>query len=416
MCQLTFISGDPLLARSVLFNIPVINSRAGNSDGFGYYHFDKQKIFKTKESAGIYLYKDEFLDRLDEDFPLDESKRVSILSHVRSASRYGGKMQEINDENAHPFRLNNIVLAHNGTLYPKDDKDEIKGKIDSYWFLSKLCEVVGDKKLTHKDIIKAMEYFEGKFALLIVDLLQPNNLWIAKGRTADLYTMTFKDENDKELLFIINTKEEGLKSTISPYFHRVLLGKNVFVSDITKFKDETVYRYNTVSRKMFKYKEEIKEEAYVVKTQTYSRGRGYNSEYGNFGRNRVSNTSTFSSIKDIFGNILEESSKSLLTYSEVAVLYELYIGDSIYKPEKDDLIIFSEMLKKLNKEAIKGRAKTWINISKRLIEEGYDVMDLYQAWPEMAFPWFLNTKGKLKYIYRKLSTIDFDGYNIQADE
>ena len=111
--------------------------------------------------------------------------------------------------------------------------------------------------------------------------------------------------------------------------------------------------------------------------------------------------------KDIFEIVIEEATKCMLTYSEIAVLYDLYIGESIYNPEKDDLLAFADMLKKLSKEAVKGRAKVWLGITDTLISEGYDVMDLYASIPSLEFPWFLNSKGKLRNIQRKLHNITY---------
>ncbi len=387
MCQLTFMRGDPLLVRSTLFNISAINARSGNNDGFGYYSFMSKKVFKTKKSAKEFVYTDEFLDILDRDFPITANKKTSVLSHVRSASRWGGTMQTISDENAHPFVLNNLVLAHNGTLFPKDDKDELKDSIDSYWFLHKLDSIVNGEKLKPKHIVEAMKYFEGKFALLIVDMLQPNDLWIARGKTADLHVARYVDENDKEVLFLINTKESDIENTISPHFYRILLGKKIKLKeDIKQVKTETIARYNIVSGKLGGFKGKIEEETHVIKSTT----KAWNSRQTNSG---VIHSYAITSLKAIMEEITNLATQNMLTYSEVYILFGMYTTGSFFTPEKDDLIAFIDVLRALTTESeYKGRLNSWIKVTELLIEEGFDVVDVYNAYPNFTFPWMLNSK------------------------
>ncbi len=233
-----------------------------------------------------------------------------------------------------------------------------------------------------------------QFAFLIVDLLQPNDLWIARGRTAELHIARYVDENDKEVLFLINTKESDIENTISQHFYRILLGKKIRLKEEIKiFKAESIARYNIVSGKLAGVRGKIEEETHVVKSSNaawQSRQTGYG----------VSHSYTHSSFKDIMGEILSLATQNMLTYSEVTILYGMYTTGSFFTPEKEDLIAFIDVLKALCKEAeYYGRIKAWRKITDLLLEEGFDVVDIYNAHPNFTFPWMLNSKKTISRLH-----------------
>lgn len=405
MCQLTFLRGDPDVVRALLFNVSVINA-SGNTDGFGYYSFNTKKVFKTKESGKTFPYTNKFTELINRDIPANKNGKASILSHVRATSFWKGKDQKVCDANSHPFQIKDLILAHNGTLYPKDDKDELKNRIDSYWFLKKLSDVVGkDTLLTDKHIKLAMDDFAGKFALLIVDLKQPNNLWIVRGRTADLHYSRFVNDDGEEVLFMINTDSSTFSNTIAPDFLRIIIGKNISREKgvVKEFQKESIYRYNIQSGKLYKMKTEIKEETHVVKS-TYTRTVSRHNSYGGWvPENDVDGDEIYLNWTNLFGTVLRKCSDGLLTYSEICILYTLYIGKSIFTPVKIDMENFDKLLVHLNREIHKGRKKVWLEITDILLANNLDVIDIYKLYPKsLDFPWMLNSKKDLTHVKRRV--------------
>lgn len=239
MCELTFINSHRLdLNRILTINQALENTRIDNLHGWG--------IFTQK--AGI--YKTALIPWNTSDFGKDIRSAVTeepVLLHVRSASRGTDIKMEFN----HPFETERLVLAHNGTLVPKDKLEGYAEKLDSEVFLGELDRAYLAEKEDENRLVRSlqstMEKFTGKFAFLIYE--KGTGSWYAiRGKTADLhitYLLSDIEEGAETLGYIINTVKVdlGVSTDHSLELFHVLGKKSVPVmSIIEELKPETIYR------------------------------------------------------------------------------------------------------------------------------------------------------------------------------
>ncbi len=119
-----------------------------------------------------------------------------LIAHVRKGS-YGS----VNNVNAHPFKVNNIIGVHNGTLTSVSEfckKFEIKHegtKTDSYHLFKALAKVGNATPL------KAAE---GTLAVLFTDNEEPDTLYVYRNNERLLYYGFIEDS------MYISSEKEGL--------------------------------------------------------------------------------------------------------------------------------------------------------------------------------------------------------------
>lgn len=392
MCQLTFVHGDPLLSKVVMSNLTLINAADGNKDGHGFFVVNNQKFYKTTATGQDAVFDENYTDQLEK---MTESIRgnLAVMSHVRSASVFP---KVVSLDNTHPFILDDLVLMHNGTLEPKDDKYKIDEKIDSYWYLNRLVEISKGKNLTPSWIAKAMEDFTGKFAFLIYDKKQKDKIFIVRGSTAPLnFSYIYEDceSDNKRSTFVINTSSSNLETLVLPMFYKFLYGKNIKTDACEEFDKESIYTYNINTQKLQKSSVEIKEE---VKKRQYTVIRS------NYGKNKSSISSFVSSerkVKDVSKLLL----KLGMGFSESNYLFHLMFGYSILFITSDDLEKFETFLKNklldsvYKKQGGERKRKFWINITSKYVEKNNNIvlLDIYKE-TNLNFPWFINSKGALK--------------------
>ena len=199
MCELIFVNGHRAdLNRILTLNLALEDSRTMNRDGWGIY---------TKEHG---IQKTNIEPWLTSGFGRTIGENVSespVIFHVRSASRG----TEIRVDYNHPFETEHLVLAHNGTLTPKETLAGYEGKLDSEVFLLELeKEYIKDKK---KDLVKSlqavMERFTGKFAFLIYEK-ETETYYAVRGRTADLNIAYLLSSKGAITGYVINTVANNL--------------------------------------------------------------------------------------------------------------------------------------------------------------------------------------------------------------
>lgn len=150
-----------------------------NKDGYGISVINKNKVdtFKegkdfSKEVGNIPLLKFSW-----EKYTGDEI----LIGHVRAASAGKGK---ICDENAHPFTMENITLAHNGhfgNFEEVNKNNSLTCVVDSQTFLSLLVKELKGTPFNINAFNKVAKELEGNYAFIIFDDLQPNKIFLAVG-------------------------------------------------------------------------------------------------------------------------------------------------------------------------------------------------------------------------------------------
>jgi glucosamine 6-phosphate synthetase-like amidotransferase/phosphosugar isomerase protein len=396
MCQLTYLHGYTDIVQAYLMNLTLLNASNGNKDGHGYFLFPNS-IWKSKEDEQSLIVESDYFDRLDK--MVGDQKIISIMSHVRSASRGF----EVTDENAHPFKLGHLILIHNGTLEAEDKKDEITGKIDSYWFLKKLDYIVGKSKLTPEHIAEASKAFKGKFAFLIHDLLQPNILFIAKGK-ADLYYARSVNDKKEQILFVINTSKRSLQVCLVDVFYRIFFKSDIIMDEPKAFDDESIYIYNILTSELNKTKVKIEEKPiYITCESDFSGYMGFRGSLHQ-GINVPINSHTGHYIdtandRAIVSNIIEHSNNLGLCFSEINALTQHITGNSIIFCDDDDAEITINALKWLEKDcAVTNKIDLWRDIKK--LAKGIAI-DTYRDY-KIQFPWSINSKNGLKHALNRV--------------
>jgi predicted glutamine amidotransferase len=247
MCQLILVNmGSPVLNRLFLTPLLQIDS-IGNGDGTGWLAVDKGEysVFKSKESASQ-------LDDLGLDVRAYVTSKNPVLAHVRAAS----KGIDVEEKNAHPFQGERFVLAHNGRLYPKEEKvtynatDNTSSTSDSLIFLKRLeKDAKKNPELDFPTLLNnTMKEFKGKFALLIYDSLT-NIHYVIRGTSADLHMMKVKrismdGKTTTEAGYIVNTRKNSLSDAvdISVQIVQTVMGDRLAADTIVELDKNTIYR------------------------------------------------------------------------------------------------------------------------------------------------------------------------------
>jgi predicted glutamine amidotransferase len=382
-----------------------MNAHDNNKDGLGYFVIPDM-IHRTTESGTVAVYHNEYHDDLRS--YIGDSKETAIISHVRAASLQFKDLMEL--EHTHPFQIGKLIVMHNGTLEAKDEKHEIEDMIDSYWYTHRLATIVGKKKLTPMHIKEAMEDFTGKFALLIVDMAQPETLFIAKGRMAYLYKSTIKDSRGRLLANILNTSKQNIQYCPARMYWKAMRGNNLTIEEPVELDDESIYIYDIPSKEMVKTDVEIKEESSVIvhrhhPASDFNRGMmsAYEDDY-NWGSDYVSPRDIDKQIDKI--SDLAFSMK--LKFTDINLLFSLVCGSSIMFADKEDVSLFYDFMKELENEhnnRVGKKLANWTIIQQSFYDKypNGSSVEIYEK-TDLAFPWFLQSGSRIKYVSNRIKS------------
>jgi hypothetical protein len=398
----------------MLASLTLLNAQDGNKDGHGFYILPDQ-LWKIPKSGAEVVCDDAYYDKLEE--LIGSRKEVSIISHVRSASF---NHKEICIDNTHPFMVGHLVLIHNGTLEASNDKKELElaNKIDSYWFLSHLASVVGKANLKPSHIVSAMKSFDGKFAFIIHDTHQPTKVFIVKGKSARLHHSILKDADGNILVHLINTDSSNITGSILPFYYRAITKRKIEIETPESFDDESIWIFDTKDSSLVKCEEKIIETSApaprVYETNGFSRGgrvwdedddiMGYQ---GFVGHSRVNVPQSSGANNDgrLIDDICEVAFDLDLSLSELNHLCELHTGESIIYLDGKDIGIFHDFMTKRVKPLYanqRGDSKKhiWESIKEKWKETYPDANELIELYASarIRFPWFTESKAKLKHV------------------
>jgi predicted glutamine amidotransferase len=418
MCQLTLLHGETKFVKAMLGNLTLVNS-TGNKDGHGIFFPEPiKKIYKTEEAGSDKIYEDSYWKMIEK--CIGDTEETFLISHVRSASQ---TQKVINVDNAHPHQAGNIILMHNGTLEPEDDKLEVEGRIDSYWFTKRLAEICGRKYLKPEHIAQTMKEFRGKFAFLIADLRQPKIVYISRGRMADLGYTNYYDAEGNNLCFAVNTMKKNLGTVGLPMFWRAITGQKIYMDDPKELDSESIYIYDIPQGTLVKTKQKIEERSIFTKTSTTgnrNRTSGYrpHNRHGtewDSPNHGVVNISAAESDKTVF-SVAEYAVKMKLSFSELNHIYFLMYGHSVLFADIEEMKALDEFLEKLYK-TYKGQGKgkkenVWRQI-RALYSKRTDTpifLEIYRIADKARFPWFFNANSGLKkHVRPSVQKWDSDG-------
>ena len=410
MCQLTLIHGRSDVARVLLPNLTLSNSIDNNKDGHGYFVIPTM-IWRTIDPGNKIVFEDEYHDSLKE--YIGDRKEVAIISHVRSASYKFRDMLDV--EHTHPFQCGNLVLMHNGTLIPKDSKLEIDNTIDSYWFTQYLASIVGKEKLTPEHIAKAMEEFIGKFALFIVDMKQPNKIFIAKGKIATLYETTIVDGRNKILARVLNTSKQNLHFSSLPMYWRAFKSTSLKINEPKELDDESIYIYDINKAELIKSDVTIEEETTSTTTTIHIDGRFMGQQGAYSGYDHWSEENSYGAPKTLdsmIDKISDMAFKMKLRFTDVNLLFSIVCGSSIMFADKMDVQIFHKFMNLLMEEydnRVGKKLPNWTLIQQSFYNEfpHGTGLEIYEK-TNLNFPWFLQSGSRIKNVSNRIKAGSFN--------
>ena len=161
---------------------------------------DPVKILKRAVCAGEFIELDNF-SSLMKDF--DDYKYV--VGHTRYATN-----GEVNDENAHPFVQENIVLVHNGSVGNKHDMCVLGGKVGSDCKVDSESLAIALSKNKIEDFIQKVE---GAFTIVWYDTAE-RKLHFIRNTERPLHFGIVKDEDvilfasEAEALYFVAQRNE----------------------------------------------------------------------------------------------------------------------------------------------------------------------------------------------------------------
>lgn len=388
MCQLSVLNLNDKSLNSMATVLQLLgNSSTSNKDGYG--------IFTNK-----YFYKYPGTPASDPSFgklafELREEDDIGlILGHVRLAT-YSYGVKKVCKENSHPFVTKRFLLAHNGSLEPKND-DVLKGlnyknKIDSEVFALKLQQMASEDK--EKDfptlISECIEGFYGKFAFLIADM-DTDYFYAVRGSTANLFisyaeeTVVVDEEETKKVKigYMINTDRTDLvdTTTLLSILYRSSSGRIIKFDSPTLLKENTVFKLNTY---------EIEEVGKVLETRKPVEVKVYTEEdYTTRWQSRK--TSPARELGKEIYLLLDELGLSIEEMEHL--FFAMFSTSMLEVKEKSFFEDFIKITKRISNENFsKSKKELWEGIC------GYSPFALknYESF-ELQFPYFLNSFDDLK--------------------
>ena len=197
---------NSLIAQSSRRNIKYPDG--ANSDGFGFGWYENSRCTPTVFKSTLPLHKDiSFLDL--------STKILSGCSvgHIRAAT-----VGEVFKSNCHPFVRDNLLFAHNGTVFGFDDVKKVinengnfletLGNTDSEFFLNLMLPFINTKLL---DLDKLLEVFRETVSEIAIIQRQLN-----KGFFSRLNTV-FTDGNQLMATRYVSNKN---KNCLSLYYKK----------------------------------------------------------------------------------------------------------------------------------------------------------------------------------------------------
>lgn len=209
--------------------ILLANTSSSNKDGVGFGTLDGGFV-KWECSAGDIVFTKEYNEMLR------QMVEAPFIAHVRAISTGVGAK-----DGAHPFKVDNILLAHNGTFtnyrtflgkYANQINDT--NPVDSHVITHMLAEKVGSGELKPEHLASVLSVAKGSFALLITDAVT-RKMWVVTGSNP-LHI------HRSGPLWLINTSRLNLiniSSSISGAAN-LLYDKDWDIGDITRVEGYTI--------------------------------------------------------------------------------------------------------------------------------------------------------------------------------
>lgn len=397
MCELTLASlGSSVLNRKGFLIAGILGS-VSNDDGWGY--GDVVGVYKTAYPMHMDLQAGEMLREV--------KSKSYLLGHVRAASTN----VPVCKANSHPFLKQNIIFMHNGKLTPLDEKKftleytveetNEKGvkvtrtykhsdsKIFFEHFLSKYKK---DANFLEK-LQETMDDFYGKFAMMFYI---GTDVYVARGKTANLYISYLLDDNKNPTGYFINTSAATLNLTTSLMSNlETLEGRPPLnFSNPALLPDETVWKAGPTDLEVLGKMKENSSPSYTGSytqrdgTGNFSQTGGWTSQTGGGGNTGAAISKEDFLIRELYDFVRRYS----ISYRDVSDMFMRGYGISLLDLEPAILEhFFKKVVPLITKKAPKDVRKEVMKTLQGLAVNRTEYIGLGKQ-----FPWMLWTHEQKK--------------------
>jgi len=206
-----------------------------NKDGSGLYS-ESVGVIKTEKAFNTISWRNFF----------SVNKSKTIIGHVRAATASRSGKREISVDNSHPYEIDGVILAHNGSVATKVGYVP-RGVVDlestdSLNFFRDVMYTKTTEGIPVIDaIVKTMNNYTGKFALLVFD---GADYYALRGKTATLFKSTIY-AGEAPVAVFVNTDETDLKDSMTLAVHLYALIYDTAVDfKLEALEKETIYKLN----------------------------------------------------------------------------------------------------------------------------------------------------------------------------
>lgn len=385
MCQISILDIPKKIDKYIPELVSLNAYTENNLDGTGYISL-KGNITKSEE--------------LPIEFFQKEAVFSSGIYHVRRASLHHNK-KVVSDDLAHPFVTSKgTFVFHNGTFSTKwsirntvhKDVEDMRELMDTQKFCVILSRIQGNNELTTEHIKQTLEFFTGPFVLVLGNVSDPKNIYIARGKDRFLHRITFKDSEQKTVATVFNTQK--LQAVLWSRFIEKVFSYN---ASIEPLEENSIYKYSFGTHTL-DLVDKIPETVVVQNTTYYNPNTTYVYKPATPPAPKpprvVEPVKQKESNNDSIALKLVKIARNFLGLGEIKILCYYLFGKELLEIDDTEFQLLYNEINNIKENTFGKRIQVWNNfITLNELSED-QVVDLY-IYGNIRFPYTVETKARL---------------------
>lgn len=359
------------------------NTKSGNKDGIGIGAPDGSYV-KWDEPAGDIVFTDVYNRNIKQFIT------APLIAHVRAIST-GATAKE----GAHPFRVDNLLLAHNGTFtnYRKflgefANKLNDKNPVDSHVIAHLLAKEVGGEELGAQHLTDTLDEVLGSFALLVTDAVN-GSMWVVPGANP-LYIQKSGP------FWLVNTSKLNLDSMSNNIagIAKLLYDKEWVTGDTTRIEEFTA---NVLTRKGLAKVSDLEKPEPIANTYYRGGARGYAGMHGYAGAAKIISSEEARTRAEWADLIVSLPGIDRL---ELTLSCFILLESEWWKADVECLEVLYSTLEQITKDSGSSiKIELWESIMQMTNQNAYAVIAAYDT---ICFPYMLNSVDLLRKFAREI--------------